>query len=290
LILKKIKDFIMKRINLKQLTACLALTVIGFSLSSCFKKFDPDSYAPPLNIGGFTSTKEIAAANLVGYWAFNGSYIDSVSGTAGTNTGTSFTGGIKGQAMQGAVNSYVTFAPGAAITGMHSFTITQWVNSPLNSSGIVGLTNLNKSDAFWGNMDIFFENGGTSTNTVLKLHFTNNGADAWLGNYNIANRWNTWMNIAVTYDQATSTFKVFLDGSKIATQVVAGYGPVNFTNANKLIFGTVHFQTNPSSTTASGSQPWASYLTGQLDEVRIYNRALTEAELNSLVKLEGRGK
>jgi hypothetical protein len=122
------------------------------------------------------------------------------------------------------------------------------------------------------------------------LHFTNNGADAWLGNYNIANRWNTWMNIAVTYDQATSTFKVFIDGSKIATQVVAGYGAVNFTNANKIIFGTVHFQTTPSSTSATGSQPWASYLTGQLDEVRIYNRALTEAELNSLVKLEGRGK
>jgi hypothetical protein len=216
--------------------------------------------------------------------------VDSVSGAAGTNAGTSFTAGIKGQAMQGANNSYVTFTPGAAITGMKSFTITQWVNSPLNTAGIVGLTNLNKSDAFWGNIDIFFENGGTATNTVLKLHFTNNGVDAWLGNYNIANRWNTWMNVAVTYDQVTSTFKVFVDGSKIATTVQAGYGPVTFTNANKIIFGAVHFQTTPSSTTATGSQPWASYLMGQLDEVRIYNKALTEAEVNSLVKLEGRGK
>jgi hypothetical protein len=270
--------------------AVAGVAFAGMVLSSCFKKFDSDSYAPPLNIGGFTSVKEIAPANLVGYWSFNGSYVDSVSGTAGTNKGTTFTAGIKGQAMQGATNGYVTFVPGAAIKGMHSFTITQWVNSPLNSAGIVGLTNMNKSDAFWGNIDIFFENGGSATNSVLKLHFTNNGADAWLGNYNIANRWNTWMNVAVTYDEATSTFKVFIDGSKIATQVIANYGAVNFTNATTMVFGTVQFQTTPSLTTGSGSQPWASFLTGQLDEVRIYNKALSENEVNSLVKLEGRGK
>jgi hypothetical protein len=57
-----------------------------------------------------------------------------------------------------------------------------------------------------------------------------------------------------------------------------------------MIFGTVQFQTVPSQTSATGSQPWASYLTGQLDEVRIYNKALTDAEVNALVKLEGRGK
>ena len=77
----------MKKIKSKLLAACTLLVVIGFFMSSCYKKFDAKSYAPPLNIGGFTSSKEIAPANLVGYWAFNGSLIDSVSGTSGTKRG-----------------------------------------------------------------------------------------------------------------------------------------------------------------------------------------------------------
>lgn len=42
-----------------------------------------------------------------------------------------------------------------------------------------------------------------------------------------------------------------------------------------LVFGAVHFMTNPSSTSGTGSQPWASYLTGEFDEVRIFDRAIS---------------
>ena len=57
-----------------------------------------------------------------------------------------------------------------------------------------------------------------------------------------------------------------------------------------MVFGTVQFQTKPSLTSASAGEPWASYLTGLLDEVRIYNVALKDAEVDALVKLEARGK
>jgi hypothetical protein len=137
---------------------------------------------------------------------------------------------------------------------------------------------------------MFFENGSTDTKAVFKVHVNNNGTDAWLGNYEIANIWNVWTNIALTYDAASSTFKVFVNGSKIATQVQTGYGPLLFQNATKAVFGTVQFQTNPSLTTATDAQSWASYLTGALDEVRIYNTALSESDVSALVKLEGRGK
>src|SRR5262245_35184387 len=99
----------MKKTKNKQLVFVSGIVISCLILSSCYKKFDPKSYAPPLNIGGYTSSKEIAPANLVAYWAFNGSYIDSVSGTSGTNTGTTFSAGIKGQALKGALNSYVLY-------------------------------------------------------------------------------------------------------------------------------------------------------------------------------------
>lgn len=273
--------------NLRLLTLLL---ICGGLFSSCYKKFDPKSYAPELSIGGYTSSAEIAPGNLIAYWAFNGSYVDSVSGNNGENTGTTFTGGVKGQAMKGAENAYVLFDPTNAILSAQSFTITYWVNSPQNTDGIVGLVNLSNKSNFWGNIDMFFENGSSADKAILKMHVFSNGMDAWLGNYEVNNIWNVWTSVALSYDATTSTFKVFVNGSKIATQTVENYGPIQFQNSGKMVFGTVQFQTDPSLTTGSGHQDWASYLTGALDEVRMYNVALSEEDINSLVKLEGRGK
>jgi len=260
-------------------------------LTSCYKKFDTQSYAPALSIDGYTSVKEISPSSLVGYWGFNGSLIDSVSGTLGTNTGTSFGNGIKGQALQGANNGYVLFTPGNAITGMQSFTITYWVNSPVNTNGIVGLVNLSNSNNFWGNIDMFFENGSTANAAKFRAHITNNGTnDAWLAKDGIPGIFNNWVNFALSYDAVTATEKFYVNGSVLVSQVNTGYGPIHFVNSGKIVFGTVHFQTTPSLTAATGSQPWASYLTGLLDEVRIYNKALSGSEVSALVKLEGRGK
>jgi Concanavalin A-like lectin/glucanases superfamily len=256
---------------------------------SCTNKDGINGYAPPLTLGGYTSSKEIAPTNLVAYWAFDNSLVDSVSGAGGTNSGTTFNTGIKKSALQGGLSKYVLFDPGNTIKNLQSFTVTTWVNSPQNTAGIVGLVDLANTAAFWGNLTVFFENGGTATNAMLKVHVNNNGADAWLGNYTVTNAWNTWIQIAVSYDAASSTFKVFVNGSKIATQVMAGFGPLQFQNATKMVFGTVQFQTVPS-LNGGTSQPWASYLVGQLDEVRIYNKALTESDINYLNKLEGRGK
>jgi len=277
--------------NKKYVRLFILVAGISVMLTSCYKKFDTQSYAPALSIDGYTSVKEISPSSLVGYWGFNGSLIDSVSGTLGTNTGTSFGNGIKGQALQGANNGYVLFTPGNAITGMQSFTITYWVNSPVNTNGIVGLVNLSNSNNFWGNIDMFFENGSTANAAKFRAHITNNGTnDAWLAKDGIPGIFNNWVNFALSYDAVTATEKFYVNGSVLVSQVNTGYGPIHFVNSGKIVFGTVHFQTTPSLTAATGSQPWASYLTGLLDEVRIYNKALSGSEVSALVKLEGRGK
>lgn len=266
----------------------LAATIF---LPGCFKKFDASSYAPELSIGGYTSSDEIAPANLIGHWSFDGDYKDAVSGTQGTNVGTSIVNGFKGQAMKGALNSYVLVDPSNDIKNMQSFTIGYWVNSPAPSAGIIGLVNLAKTDAFWGNIDMFFENEDNANNihNRFRAHITNGAKDTWIAQDNITNLYNNWVHICVSYD-GSSTFKFYLNGSVINTSTVADFGPIHFTNAGQMVFGCVQFQTDPSLTSATGSQPWASYLTGTLDEVRIYNTALSDDDINSLVKLEGRGK
>ncbi len=277
----------MKRINIKQL---FAFAITDLLLGSCYDKFDPASYAPPLTIAGYNSSKQIAPANLVGFWAFNGSLIDSVSNTSGVNTGTSFTNGIKDQGLQGADKSYVLFTPGSAITGMHSFTIAYWVNSPLNTNGIVGMVNLSNTAGFWGNIDIFFENTSTLDAATFKAHVTNGTAETWIEKKGLPNIFTKWTHFALSYDATSETFKVYVNGSLVLTQPQPGFGPLNFTNSGEMVFGTVQFQTNPSLTSGATNQDWASYLVGQLDEVRIYNKALEDGEVSALMLLEGRGK
>lgn len=269
----------------------MAAFLIG-GLSSCYEKFDPESYAPEVSIGGFTSSGEIATANLVAYWPFDGDYSDAISKTAGVNTGTTFTNGIKGQAMKGALKSYVLFTPTDAILKLQSFTIGYWVNnkSTTASNGIVGLVSLSQTKAFWGNMETFFENGGTETDGIFKAHIQNDTLDTWVSKEGIVNLYNSWNHLAISYDATTSTFSLYVNGSKSATSTVAKFGNLKWKNPGKIVFGANQFQTDPSQTNAATAQSWASYLTGSLDEVRIYNVALKDNEIDALVKLESRGK
>jgi hypothetical protein len=244
-----------------------------------------------LNIGGYTSVKQIATTNLVGYWSFNGNLVDSVSGTAGTATGSTFTKGFEGQALQGVLNGYVLATPSTAIKSLQSFTSTLWINTPPPSTGIIGFLSLANTVNFWGNIDMFFENGSVNTNGKVRIHITQGTNDYTYAVDNVQNLFGNWVNIAFSYDAATSKCTLYVNGSSVSSGTIGGLtGPLNFTSVGKLVFGCVQFQTTPSQTTSTGSQGWASYLTGTLDEVRIYNKALAPTDISAIVALEGKGK
>jgi hypothetical protein len=275
----------------------IVIILLSAGLSSCVKTFNPKSYAPPLNINGYTGASQVAAGSLVAHWTFNNTLADSISGTMGVATGTSFTGGLKGygSGLQGANNGYVVSAVPPAIQNLHSFTLTTWYNMPENTTGVVALVDIANSQNFWGDMDIFIENPPNPTTGQLKVHLWNNaasatGTDAWEGDYTINNAFNSWNQVAVTYNDTTSTVKVYYNGSLVGTNTQAGFAPLNWTAAKQMTFGTLQFQTNPSLTSATGSQGWASYLVGSMDEVRVYNRVLTGIEVSSLAALQGKGK
>lgn len=282
----------MKKISNK-LFLCTAVSSLMFI--SCYKKFDTDSYAPAFTIGGFSSVAQIQPSALVGYWAFDGNLIDSVSGAMGTNTGTTFAAGFKGQSMQGGLNNYVLFTPGAAVKSIHSFTLSYWVKTPPPSTGIVGMIGLSNPTAFWGNIDIFFENGSTNDAGKFRAHISNGATDKEIAKDGVVNFFDTWTSITLSYDGASSTSKLYKDGILIDTKVLTSNGTtplgnVDFTNSGSLVFGCNQFMTTPSLTTAHGAEGWASFLTGQLDEVRLYNSILTDKEVNAMVILQGKGK
>ncbi len=278
----------MKKYSVKK--ALPLLIIAGTLFTSCYKKFDAASYQPPFTINGYTSVAEIAPGSLVGYWSFDGNYVDSVSNTAATGVGTGFTAGFKGKALQGANNGYVISALPAAIKNVSSFTIDYWINSPQNTTGILTPVCITRPDQFWSAFDMFIENGSTATSGNLKVHF-NGQSEVWFTSGIVTNPWNSWQNIALTYNAATSTFTLLQGGTVVATQTAAGLGNLMFpANATQIVFGTEQFQCSPSIGTAGGPQGWASYLTGQMDEVRVYNKALSALEIQSIIVLQGKGK
>ena len=276
----------------------LALSVTGILLTSCYKKFDPSTYAPVFTINGYSSVDQIKPANLVGYWAFQGSLIDSVSSESAANSRTSFSTGFIGDGLglDVANSSYVTFDPSGTLKGMQSFSISFWVkpvfvdsNGDGGIDGILGFVNIANPNDFWGYLDWFIENGSNPSSATIKVHFRGGTLDTWIVKDGVTGIFGSWTNHTITYDATTSKVTYYMNGSVLVPATAVPWtGPVDFSGIGPLVFGCVQFQTNPSLGTAGGSQPWASYLTGTLDEVRIYNAALTATEVNSLVVLQGK--
>lgn len=267
----------------------------GTLLFSCTKK-DNDVFPPgdvPPTAGGYTASSQIAPTNLVAYWNFNAdNLLDSVSNTIGTNAGMTFTAGLKGKALTGnpdaTKKAYATAIASPAIRAMKQYTISCWVNSPQNT-GATGLFSLGDTQAFWGNINMFFENGGTTTAARLKTIFKDNGREFDTGVPTINNGFNNWVSYINTYDGA-GTFKSYVNGTLVGSNTQAGLTDIRFTNIGPIVFGALHFMTVPSSTTGATAQDWAGYLPGKLDEIRVYNRALTNIEVSALSILERQGR
>jgi hypothetical protein len=277
--------------------AVITCLTVGLVISSsCIKSASVYAPAKPLApVNGYLNSKDVDPTNLVAYWPFSGTLKDSLSNTTGVATGTSFTGGVEGKGLQGAANSYVISNVPAAVQALHSFTITVWYNMAENTNGIVNLVDIANSQYFWGNLDIFIENPPNATTGQLKVHMFDHGAsssgqDLWLGDYLINNAFNVWNQIALTYDDTSGTGTVYYNGAVVGTGTNAAFAPLDWTGATQMVFGTVQFQTNPSLTSATGSQSWANYLTGAMDQVRIYNKVLNLNDIGAIYGLEKLGR
>ena len=71
---------------------------------------------------------------------------------------------------------------------------------------------------------------------------------------------NTWSHLAVTFDGAT--MRLYVNGVQVQSQAYAG---AITTSSGRLRIG--------------GNQVWGEYFKGRVDEVRIYNRALSSTEI-----------
>lgn len=276
---------------------CIILAV--FLLGACYDEFDPSSYQPEFTISGYSSTDEIQPSSLVAYWSFDEGFQETISGITGTNNEATASNGFKGQGVTFNANSpsWLLFDAPDPVTNLESFTISFWVNptfvdNDANNAvdGVIGFLALSNPNRFWGNLEWFIENNSNPDGAILKVILTHENAtetDILVSNYK--GLFDNWTNHTLTFDAATSTISYYINGSRQATKVTPWTGPISFVGSGPMVFGTLQFQTSPSLTN-HGPEDWASHLTGSIDEVRVYNTALSATDINALVVLQGKGK
>ncbi|MCF7974606.1 MAG: discoidin domain-containing protein [Phycisphaerae bacterium] len=199
-------------------------------------------------------------ANLVAYYRFEGDLLDA----AGTHHGTinsgmpAFVSGVQGQALECIGNQDVTVAYADDLS-LNSFTVSAWVNvSDIGGNrGILG-TRYNGDNTFDLKVD------------ANRIHCDVGDGTAWLNtavDYYTQLRTDTWYHIAYVIDQAESAARIYLNGALAETIAINGV-PLFMKAGQELHIGN--------------SYGIVEYMYGTLDDVSIYQGALSSAEVASL--------
>lgn len=299
----------------------IAAGALTFGLISCDNK-NKDVTLPP--IGGYNSSDEVAKDNLRAYWSFDGTLNESKSNSASiTSTKNSFVEGIKGQALN-LDSGYVLYPVIASLDTANwgSITISSWIKTENQGDGSrptgvfsLGLGNGKQTD--WNDSPIFqyLENGRPKSyndTLVLKSTFATYPAGSKLGGDNINDFGdrgvdfktvlgaNKWVHYVTRYDGTGSFFDIFADGvlvsnNKFRYKDLGGsgtspIGPIVLPTSaglQPLIGGFANATTGFPNSAEQGFQ---GLYRGSIDQVRLYNKALTDAEIKALFDLEKAGR
>ena len=219
-----------------------------------------------LEINSFYEEKIVTLPNyiskngLVGYWPFNGNANDeSGNGNHGTVNGATLTkdrNGISNSAYS-FNNNYIEIKPISMYNGMQDFTISTWVKLYANSSADVNYLICRGQDA-GGNLYLGHKNA---------TYIFPGGGGAVSKQHTYINVWNQ-----ITISRKDSVVSVFVNGELDSTFKNA---QLYSTNNENLYFGVHKWLTQ-----LTGYYPY--YLQGELDDITIYNRGLTQLEIKSL--------
>lgn len=232
----------------------------------------------------FNSSKnEVVKNGLVGHWTFD-SYnlsdkVYDVSGNSnngyfqGGSTSTAKTLGKIGQAMNfDGVNDMVNAGSGSTLDDLPGLTYMGWIKprsagggrgtlfAKVNSSNVQGLTY------------VFFDNV-TATNGISFLRDTLT-TDISYTTTNNAVSLNEWAHVAVTWDGTVNTVgnvKIYINGVQSSYQISEnGIGSLESDAGNDFTIG---------GRVLVGSE---RYFDGLIDDVRVYNRAVSATEVKQI--------
>lgn len=265
----------MKIIN--SLYQVVLILAIGMFLPSCFQDLGQN---PPFDYPQEPPKPPIAEDGQIFYMSFNDNYKDAVSNKDATKIGNpAFADGIAGKAYAGAKDSYLTFnladMPSKLST---SLTVGFWykVNANPDRAGIVVIgpptegasadAQNNRTSGF----RIFRENAGGKQR--IKANVGNGAADGWLDGGTKADvdpAISPWKYVTLVLTEGKA--HLYLDGEEVASSDLS---QISWNGCDKISIGSG----------APRFTEWGHLSDNSLiDELRIYNKALTATQIKDIV-------
>jgi Concanavalin A-like lectin/glucanases superfamily/Alpha/beta hydrolase family len=206
---------------------------------------------------------------LVNWWPANGNAVDTIGGDSGVlQGGASFTSGVAGQAFSFDGSSGFVSTP-LLVNNPQTFSLSLWFNTVTTQGGVLlgfGDTQTGNSPSY--DRNIYMDNSGL-------IHFGVWTGTAQLINSVVAYNDGNWHQVVGSFSASTG-LSLYVDG------VLLGNNP-NVTSP-QAYNGYWRIGEN---TLAISGQPWpflpsSFYFSGQVDEVRIYDRVLSASEIQQL--------
>lgn len=199
--------------------------------------------------------------NLISYWKLDessGNAADSVASNTGTNTSVSYSSGkINNGADFNGTSSELNFGSDSSLDDLTAFSISVWLKPTTFSGSRYFLGKTKKYATIYGNGQFRYqiEHGTTEADT-----YTNTGALTF----------GSWNHVVVTYSQAGDRkIRIYINGSE------ASYG------AQTASAGTLQSDASYNFYAASINN-LSSWYYGSMDELGIWGRAISSAEVTSL--------
>jgi subtilisin-like proprotein convertase family protein len=225
--------------------------------------------------GRITSTPPLWG--LIGWWPGNGNANDVIAGNNGTVVNAGYTNGVVGQAFSldpenwpyGTYNAVdVPDSPAYALT--NSLTIEGWVRPRGNSYGI-----------FWrGDNRPGWDPIGLSMqgNNTLLFYIEDAVGDSASVGANLI--YNQWWHVAATLDGSTGNMSLYTNGV-LASQITTAFRP----------FGNLIPGDKPGIGIGNVNDGQNNFpFIGDIDEISLYNRALSAREVQAIYNASSAGK
>jgi len=214
---------------------------------------------------------------LVGWWKGDGNTIDSIGGNNGLNQNITYTNGVVGQAFACDPENYlygtytgiqIADQPAYALT--NSLTIEGWIRPRGDGYNI-----------FWRGdnrpgLDPYFL--GMSANSNINLWITDqNGSSAAVGT---TIPYYVWTHVTATLDGSSGTMSLYTNGV-LAAQTITTIRP----------FGALIPGASPGVGIGNVNDGQNNFpFVGDIDEISLYNRALTTGEIQAIYSAGSAGK
>jgi hypothetical protein len=215
-----------------------------------------------LSINAFA---QVPTNGLIGFWPFNGNALDqSGNGHDGTVSGAILTADRFGNSASAysldGVSNFIQFAnPSTINLGTSDFTISIWIYLPTNSGASDHVFGKSGADSWVsGNKEIYLNNNQPGFNSCAQ------------GMVYLSTQLTlmAWHNLVYVYNASLVQINIYLDNVVYDLPLNFYPAPLNPDNNTDVLY--------------AGRTGEGDFFNGKIDDIRIYNRILTQQEITAI--------